>query len=139
MNFRRVLDLEDIPGNISDINPTNVAPSLVESPDILVPSLPRDFLKRKRGGNQEEIDEVSLFRRVRIYNDIHNLALPNPPRSDLDYRIRVQNFYTNSELNGHNSGSLYYQSEMGVIKLRLVPKVSRTDLVAFKNELQGSH
>jgi hypothetical protein len=51
---------------------------------------PNNLLKRKRGENQEEIDEVSLFRRVRIYNVIEGLALPNPQRSEVGYPVKVR-------------------------------------------------
>jgi len=60
---------------------------------------PRNSLKRKRGENQEEIDEVSLFRRVRIYNIVHSLVLPNPPRSELNYQVQVHE----QKLNNGNS------------------------------------
>ena len=82
------MDLENVPNNISNINRTNAAPGSVKSPDMLGPFLPRNSLKRKRGENQEEIDEVSLFRRVRIYNIVHDLV-PNPLRSDLNYRCKL--------------------------------------------------
>jgi hypothetical protein len=89
LNFRRVLDLGNVPDNISNINRTDAAPGSVTSLDMFGPILPRNSLKCKRGENQEEIDEVSLFRRVRIYNIVHGLVLPNPPRSDLNYRVRL--------------------------------------------------
>jgi hypothetical protein len=60
MNFRRVLDLGNVPDKISNINRTDAAPSLVKSPDMFGHLLPKS-LKRKRGENQEEIDEVFLF------------------------------------------------------------------------------
>jgi len=91
LNFRRVLDLGNVPEKISNINRTDAAPGSVKSPDMFGPLLrpPRNSLKRKRGENQEEIDEVSLFRRVRIYNIVHSLVLPNPPRSELNYQVQV--------------------------------------------------
>jgi hypothetical protein len=94
LNFRRVLDLGNVPDSISNVNRLNAALRSVKSPVMydpiqLDPILPTNSLKRKRGENQEEIDEVSLFRRVRIYNIVHSLVLPNPPRSELNYRVQV--------------------------------------------------
>ena len=47
LNFRRVLDLENVLGNISKINLTNGALSLVKPPIMFGPSLPRDSLSAK--------------------------------------------------------------------------------------------
>jgi hypothetical protein len=129
LNFRRVLDLKDVSDNISNINLTNNEPSLAKSPHMLGPSLPMDSLKRKRGGNQDEIDQVSLFRRVRIYNKIHSLTSPNILRSGLDYRTKVYELRNND----------WFDLGTGLANIRLEPKVSQNSLSSllantFKSE-----
>lgn len=97
----RILDLEDRElyveeGILKTTNLTDAAPSLVKVTDMFGPSRPRTSLKRKRGEDQDEADEVSLFRRVRIYNTFRDLVLPAPPRSDLNYRVRVYELRINN-------------------------------------------
>jgi hypothetical protein len=116
LNFRRVLDLGNVPDNISNINRTDAAPGSVKSPDMFGPILPRNSLKCKRGENQEEIDEVSLFRRVRIYNIVHGLVLPDPPRSDLGYLARVYEL-RNSDWYDHGTGFVDIRPELKVEQL----------------------
>lgn len=111
--------MENVLGNISKINLTNGALSLVKPPIMFGPSLPRDSLKRKNGGNQEEIDEVSLFRRVRIYNNTRSLTLPNPRRSDLNYRTKVWKQKNNDD---------WYDRGTGYVDIRLELKVSQSSL-----------
>lgn len=101
---------------------------------MLGPSLPMDSLKRKRGGNQEEIDQVSLFRRVRIYNSIHRSTPPNILRSDLDYRTKVYEFRNND----------WSDQGTGHVNIRLEPKVYQNSLSSllentFKKELQRNY
>lgn len=129
MNFRRVLDLKDVSDNISNINLTNNEPSLAKSHHMLGPSLPMDSLKRKRGGNQDEIDQVSLFRRVRIYNKIHSLTSLNILRSGLDYRTKVYELRNND----------WFDLGTGLANIRLELKVSQNSLSSllantFKSE-----
>ena len=114
MNFRRVLDLGNVPDNISNINRTDAAPGSVKSPDMFGPLLrpPRNSLKRKRGENQEEIDEVSLFRRVRIYNIVHGLVLPSALRFDLNYRAKLY------ELRNTNGNSDWHDRGTGFVDIR---------------------
>ena len=80
------------------------------------PTLPRNSLKRKRGENQEEIDEVSLFRRVRIYNIVHGLVLPDPPRSDLSYRVKVYEL-RNNDWHDRGTGFVDIRPELKVEQL----------------------
>lgn len=92
------------------------------------PFLPRNSLKRKRGENQEEIDEVSLFRRIRIYNIVHRLVLPNPPRSDLNYRTKVFELRNND----------WFERGTGFVDIRPELKVEQLTFLfanTFKNEL----
>jgi hypothetical protein len=107
------MDLENVPDDISNINRTNAAPGVVKSPDMLGPFLPRNSLKRKRGENQEEIDEVSLFRRVRIYSIVHDLVLPNPLRSDLNYRCKLYEVRNNDWFD-HGTGFVDIKPELKV-------------------------
>jgi hypothetical protein len=122
LNFRRVLDLGNVPDNISNINRTDAAPGSVTSPDMFGPILPRNSLKPKRGENQEEIDEVSLFRRVRIYNIVHGLVLPDPPRSHLGYRAKV------NELRNSN----WYNRGTGFVDIRPDLKVEQLTFLVYK-------
>jgi hypothetical protein len=79
-----VLDLGNVPDNISNTNHTDTTPGPVKSPDVFGPFPPRNSLKRKRGEDQEEIDEVSLYRRVRIQHIIGGLVLPSLPHLDIN-------------------------------------------------------
>jgi hypothetical protein len=129
LNFRRILDLEDVPDNTSNVNLTNKAPSYVKFRDMLGTSLPMDYLKRKRGGNQEEIDEVSLFRRVRIYNNIHP-STSYKLRSDLNYRAKVFELRNTS----------WFDHGTGFVDIMVEYKVSQNSLSSLlantlKNEL----
>lgn len=92
-----------------DFDFTNGAPKLVKPPDMFAPSLPGDSLKRKRRRNQEEIDEVSLFRRVHIYNNIHSLDSLNPLYSYLDYHATVYEFRDN---NWHDCGTGFVDTSL---------------------------
>ncbi|KAN0098878.1 hypothetical protein V8E51_014541 [Hyaloscypha variabilis] len=125
LNFRRVLDLGNVPDSISNVNRLNAALRSVKSPVMydpiqLDPILPTNSLKRKRGENQEEIDEVSLFRRVRIYNIVHGLVLPNPPRSELNYRVQVNE----QKLNG------LFALGSGIVDIRPKLKVEQLTFLA---------
>lgn len=112
LNLRRVLDLENVPDDISNINPKSRDLRSVKHPDMFGPSPTRNSLKRKRGGNQEEINEVSLFRRVRIYN-IEGLILPNPLPSDLGYRAKVCEI-RNDAWTDRGSGFVGFRQELKV-------------------------
>jgi hypothetical protein len=127
LNFRRVLDLGNVPDSISNVNRLNAALRSVKSPVMydpiqLDPILPTNSLKRKRGENQEEIDEVSLFRRVRIYNIVHGLVLPNPPRSELNYRVQVNE----QKLNG------LFALGSGIVDIRPKLKVEQLTFLVCK-------
>jgi hypothetical protein len=126
LNFRRVLDLGNVPDNISNINRTDAAPGSVKSPDMFGPLLRRNSLKRKRGENQGEMDEVSLFRRVRIYNIVHGLVLPNPPRSDLLYRAKLY------ELRNTNGNSDWHDRGTGFVDIRPELKVEQLTFLVCK-------
>lgn len=117
-----MLDLRNVPDQISNINRTDATRGLVKSPYIFGPFLPRNSLERKRGENQEEIDEVALFRRVRIYNIAHGLDSPNPLRLDLDYRVKVYEPMGNDWI---NRGT-------GVVDIRPVLKVEQPTFPVWK-------
>jgi len=88
MTFRRVLNLED-DQYISRIAITDAAPISVKPSDMFGPSWPSTSLRRRRGEDHDDADEVSLFRRVRIYNIFHDLVLPDLPCLDLIYRVNA--------------------------------------------------
>ncbi len=122
LNFRRVLDLGNVPDNINNIDHTDAARGSVKSLEMVGPVLPRNSLKRKRGETQEEVDEVSLFRRVRIYNIVHSLVLPNPPRSDLNYRCKVYELRKND----------WEDRGTGFVNIRLELKVEQLTFLVYK-------
>lgn len=100
--------MKDVPYDISKINLTDGAPNLVKSSDMFGLSRPTNFTKWTRGGNQLEIDRVSLFRRVRICNNMRSLGLLSPLRTDLNYQVELCEFL---------NGSLYCVQFVGSIDI----------------------
>jgi hypothetical protein len=94
MTFRRVLNLED-DQYIPRIAITDAAPSSVKLSDMFGPPRPSASLRRKGGEDHDEADDVSLFRRVRIYNIFHDLVLPDLPCLNLIYRVKVYELRNN--------------------------------------------
>jgi hypothetical protein len=105
MTFRRVLDLEDIQDIPRNTNLTDAVSSSIKASDMFGPPRPRTSLKRKRGEDQDEADEISLFRRVRIYNIFHRLVIPDPLSSTLIYRVKVYELRNNGWFD-HGTGLL---------------------------------
>jgi hypothetical protein len=99
MTFRRVLDLENIEDIPRNINLADAASNSVKPLDMFGPPRPRTSLKRKRGEDQDEADEISLFRRVRIYNISHPVVLPAPLRSTLKYQVQLYELRNNDWVN----------------------------------------
>ena len=123
MNFHRVLDLGDGSDNISRIDRTNLASGAVPSFDEFGPALPESSRKRKRSESQEESDEVSLFRRVRIHNIVDILDLPNKLQSDVNYRAKMY----------HLRSSEPFALRTGFVDIRLELKVGEFNLHACQS------
>ncbi|KFY19074.1 hypothetical protein V491_04603 [Pseudogymnoascus sp. VKM F-3775] len=112
LHVHRVLDFEKVRDYVSNINLTNGTSGLVKSTNMFGPSLylPEGSPERNRDGNHKGIDEVSLFRRVRIYNDMRILLLLDSGRPDFNYEAKIFDIINN---NWHDHTLIMWKDDNG--------------------------
>lgn len=111
-----MLDFEKVRDYVSNINLTNRTSGLVKPTNMFGSSLylPEGSPERNRGGNHKEIDDISLFRRVRIYNDMRILLLLDSGRPGFNYEAKIFDIINNN----------WYDRGVGFVDIRVKFKVS---------------